>query len=92
MLYWNATLNGASPTTQRLNWQSNAVEFWMIGGHYALNETKNVIQNWRFAPPDYLNMIPQENMQVGIILWLDQGKPPTDGKSVQVTIASMQYD
>ena len=41
---------------------------------------------------DYLNMIPQENMQVGIILWLDQGKPPSDGKSVQVTIASMQYD
>lgn len=89
-IYWNINLNGTY-TTQRISWQQQEIEMWAIGGHYNITETVNVIENWKFAPNDYKNLIPQENMRLHMNLWLVGGKPPSDQKFVEVVLAGLQH-
>ena len=88
-LLWNQQLSGTH-TTQRIEWTSQSVKFWSIGGHYPINTTVNVIQNWKFAPTDHINLVPQKNMRLHMNLWLVRGNAPSDGQSVEVIITGVQ--
>ena len=89
--YWTVGLGGTF-TTQRIAWQSQSIEFTTIGGHYNIDTTTNVIKNWQYAPCDYTNNIPQNDLTLHMNLWLFQGQPPTDSQEVEVVIRGFQYN
>jgi hypothetical protein len=77
-------------TTQRMAWQPKSLSFWDIGGHYPLNETRNVIHHWDFSPENH-TAIPQEPLSLHVNLWLVGGRPPTNKKPVEVIISALQF-
>ncbi len=89
-IFWDINLSGTY-TTQRIAWNKDSIEFWAIGGHYPINETVNILENWKFQPNDYMDLIPQENMRLHMNLWLVGGKPPSDGRPIEVVLAGLQY-
>ena len=92
---WNIDLSGTF-TTQRFRWNSQSVEFWAIGGHYNIDTTLNVYNNWKYTPSSSL-LIPQQtsaNMKLHMSLWLykDDGRGPSDHQEVEVVIRGLQSD
>jgi hypothetical protein len=77
-------------STQRMAWRPTSVSFWDIGGHYALNDTRNVIHHWEFSPKDQA-AVPQDPLSMHINLWLVSGHAPTNSQPVEVVISAFQY-
>lgn len=48
-------------------------------------------REWRFDPPDARARIPQEPLPFHFNLWLYQGRPPLDGRNVEVVIESFTF-
>lgn len=82
------SLNGTY-TTQRFTWQKNSIYFQSLNGHR--NDNQSPIARWKYAPAYPLRRIPQAPLPVHMNLWLAGGKPPTDGREVEVVIQSFTY-
>jgi hypothetical protein len=80
-------LNG-SYTTSRYTWSKDGVHYWMQGGHQPIDSLTNLIQEWDYRPADPAHNIIQTPMPLHFNLWLFQGKPPTDGRPVEVVVHS----
>ena len=78
-------------TTQRYTWSSTGVHYWMLGGHQPISSLKNLIQEWDDRPADSGHSITQTAMPLHFNLWLFEGKPPVDGKAVEVVVRSFQW-
>ena len=76
-------------TTHKFDWQSQSVHFQLINGHRSDNHEQ--LEEWTFAPSNYLNYIPQLSMPLHINLWLFKGEPPSDGNDVEVIIKGFTY-
>lgn len=76
-------------TTQRFTWTSKSVFFQSLVGYR--NDNRVPIATWRFAPPNPPRRIPQHPLPVHMNLWLFDGKPPADGREVEVVIHSFTY-
>ncbi|MBL9134767.1 MAG: glycoside hydrolase family 16 protein [Verrucomicrobiales bacterium] len=50
-----------------------------------------VFQQWTYAPDDAARRIAQKPMPIHFNLWLFQGRPPSDGKEVEVVIRSFTF-
>ena len=79
----------APETTQRYDWQSQAVRFQLLQGHR--NDDGGELAQWRFAPERWADLIPQQPLPLHLNLWLARGKPPLDGQPVEVVIKSFEY-
>ena len=93
--FWNIDVlgGGGTYTTQRFKWNSRSIEFWAIAGHYNIGREVNVLNNWKFAPSDYTNLIPQtSNMKLHMNLWLFRGNAPSNNRPVEVVIRGFQSD
>lgn len=78
-----------SYTTSRLTWTSKGIHFWLMGGHQPINIVRNVIHEWNDTPVK-LGNVPNMPMPLHFNLWLFQGKPPTDGRQVEVIVHRFQ--
>jgi hypothetical protein len=76
-------------TTQRFTWSSKSLYFQSLNGHR--NDNRSPIGRWRFTPPYPARRIPQHPIPVHMNLWLVDGKPPTDGREVEIVIHSFTY-
>jgi hypothetical protein len=59
------------------------VKFKCVHGH---STGRVPIAEWKYAPDDYQNSIPQQPMPLKINLWLQRGDPPADSQPVEVII------
>jgi len=76
-------------TTQRFVWNQKSLEFECSSrGDDKLYE---YIHRWKFQPDDYMMRIPQNPEPVLMNLWLFRGKPPTDGKEVEIVVRSFKF-
>ncbi len=75
-------------TTSRFAWTKEGVHYWMLGGHQPIDSTSNLMQEWNYRPATPEHYITQTPMPLHFNLWLFQGKPPTDGKPVEMVIHS----
>lgn len=76
-------------TTHRFIWRKASVLFQSLYGHR--DDNRNEIARWQFSPRRYNRFIPQKPMPVHLNLWLFQGKPPADGKEVELIVKSFAY-
>jgi hypothetical protein len=80
-------LKGAS-STHRFHWRERSVLFQSYHGHYDAPPSKDhLIQEWTCTSRD----IPKAGVEkLHINLWLDRGRPPTDGKDVELILKSVK--
>jgi hypothetical protein len=76
-------------TTQRFAWSAKSVSYQSLGGHRDDNE--NALAEWQFAPPDPASQIGREPLPVEINLWLFKGRPPSDGREVEVIVRAFAF-
>lgn len=76
-------------TTQRFVWDSRSILFESLRGNG--KKRSDAFGQWRFAPEEAQDRIPQQPMPVLINLWLFQGHVPTDGKEVEIVIRSFKF-
>ncbi len=81
------TLNG-DYTTHRFVRSAASVRYTSLHGHR--DDNANLFATWDYAPADK-RLIPQKPLPVHINLWLFEGKPPTDGKEVEIIIKKFTY-
>jgi hypothetical protein len=73
-----------SDSTHRFTWDRHSVEFESKTG--VDDKQSELIHAWRFSPEDFMARIPQNPEPVLINLWLFRGKPPEDGKEVEIVV------
>jgi hypothetical protein len=76
-------------TTQRFTWASKSIYFQSLNGHR--DDNRSPIGRWKLAPPFPARRIPQHPIPVHMNLWLVDGKPPTDGREVEIVIHGFTY-
>jgi len=77
-------------TTSRYEWTQQGVHYWLLGGHQPIGSLTNVIKQWDFKPQNPVHQVPQTPMPLEFNLWLFQGRPPKDGKPVEIVIHSFK--
>ncbi|OHX13406.1 glycoside hydrolase family 16 protein [Chromobacterium sphagni] len=81
-------LNG-DYSTHRFNWSASQVYYQSLHGFQDGDQYQ--IASWRFAPADAQQRVPQQPLPLHLNLWLFQGKPPKDGKEVEVVIKEFKF-
>jgi len=76
-------------TTEQYTWTSTSIRFQSFQG-FGDNE-EHQFSDWVFNPPNPLTLIAQHPMMVCINLWCFKGRPPTDGKPVEVIVRSFKF-
>jgi hypothetical protein len=76
-------------STQRFTWTPTSLFFQTLQGHR--DDDAQQLASWRYAPSDPSQHISQQPMPVSINLWLFNGKPPADGKPVEVVVRAFKY-
>ncbi|OYW21777.1 MAG: hypothetical protein B7Z55_05455, partial [Planctomycetales bacterium 12-60-4] len=85
---FDVRLNGGF-TTHRFDWRPNRISFASYHGH--TDDDANPMATWVFDRKPARSYISTEPMPVLMNLWLHGGRPPTDGKDVEVVIQSFQH-
>ncbi len=80
-----------SSTTSRFAWSKTGVHYWMLGGRQPLDSSENVTEDWGYRPERPEHQVTQTPMPLHFNLWLFQGKPPTDGKPVEIVVHSFAF-
>jgi hypothetical protein len=76
-------------STQRFTWSSTSLFFQSLQG--LRDDDKHQVASWRYQPEDFAQRISQQPMPVHINLWCFQGRPPTDGKPVEVVVRAVKF-
>ena len=94
---WNQTGNlnrwmippTLSLSTHSFIWRSDSVDFFSAKGHHqAVPPPDSIIYSWR-----YKRNVPKPGKEnVRINLWLNNRRPPSDNKDVEVVITKFEYD
>jgi len=80
----------SSPSTFAFDWSADRVTY-MAYGREKPRRVDRYDALWTFAPPNPQVLVPQHAMPLHLNLWLFQGKPPADGKDVEVIVTGLQY-
>ena len=86
---FNFSLNKREETTHRFAWTSRSLEFESRTG--AGDKRSESIHKWLYMPEDFMSRIPQNPEPVLMNLWLFRGKPPTDGKEVEIVVKRFKF-
>ncbi|MBN3006204.1 glycoside hydrolase family 16 protein [Chromobacterium alkanivorans] len=81
-------LNG-DYSTHRFNWDASRVLYQSLHGHQ--DGDLYEMARWNFAPADPTRLVPQQPLPPHINLWLFQGRPPKDGKEVEIVIKEFSF-
>ena len=87
---FNLSLDGAF-TTQRYAWSAEGVHYWVLGGHQPIDSVTDKIEEWNHRPSDAKHSITQNKIPLHFNLWLFEGKPPTDGKEVEIVVKTFAF-
>jgi hypothetical protein len=82
------TLDGEL-STQRFTWSPTTVFFQSLLGHR--DDDAQQVASWRYEPADPARRISQQAMPVHINLWCFEGRPPTDGRPVEVVVRAFTF-
>ena len=78
----------ANTTTHRITWQADSVAFLSARGTAEKPKPADILQTWTYYGKD----VPQTGGEhFHINLWLLRGKPPTDGKEIEVVIQKFRF-
>ena len=81
---------GLVDSTHLFTWQSNSVTFQCQRGSYSPNPNPtNVIGAWTFTDASAVPRTGDENVRIN--LWLFFGRPPSDGREVELVVKSFQF-
>ncbi|HEV2436857.1 MAG TPA: glycoside hydrolase family 16 protein [Verrucomicrobiae bacterium] len=81
---------GLADSTHLFIWQSNSVSFQCQSGSYSPNPNPtNVLGAWTFANAAAVPQTGDENARIN--LWLLFGRPPSDGREVELVIKNFQF-
>ncbi|QND82346.1 Uncharacterized protein ChrSV_0117 [Chromobacterium vaccinii] len=80
---------GGDYSTHRFDWSAAAVDYQSLHGFQ--DGDLYPIAHWRFNPVDAAQRVPQQPLPVHLNLWLSQGKPPADGKEVEVVMQEFKF-
>ena len=83
------TLRKDTLSTHRLIWSSTSILFQSL--HGLRDDNADIFQSWLYKPVDPAKHISQSPMPVHINLWCCDGKPPKDGKEVEIVIRSFKF-
>lgn len=76
-------------STHRFSWSSEGVRFQSCQG--LRDNDQQELANWLFKPSNPMDAIGQKPVPVHINLWCFEGKPPTDGKEVEMVIRAFKF-
>lgn len=79
-------------STHRFTWSRERVVFQSLGGHRAAGDDGGEVHRWVFAPAEPQRRIASKPMPVHLNLWLFQGRPPKDGREVEVVIRAFRFE
>lgn len=82
------TLDGEL-STQRFTWSPTSVFLQSLLGHR--DDDAQQVASWRYQPQDPATRISQQPMPVHMNLWCFEGRPPTDGKPVEVVVRAFRF-
>lgn len=85
---FEVALNG-DYTTHRFTRSAEQVTFQSLNGHQ--DGDVNEFASWAFRPEHPKLEVPQHPEPVNLNLWLFRGKPPTDGKEVEIILSGFIY-
>ncbi len=82
-------------TTHMFNWSSSQISYRSVHGNptprpSTLNTQPREIARWHYSPADP-RLIPQQPVPVHINLWLFHGRPPADGRPVEIIVRRFTY-
>jgi len=82
------TLDG-DLSTQRFTWSATSVFFQSLLGHR--DDDAQQVASWQYEPADPASRISRQPMPVHINLWCFEGRPPTDGKPVELVVRAFTF-
>lgn len=94
---WNQTGNRNRwmiPPTLNLSthsfvWRPDSIDFVSAKGHLSGIPSDSIIYSWRYKRPT----VPKPGKEnVRLNLWLNNGRPPSDNKDIEVVITKFEYD
>ncbi len=78
--------------THRFLWLPDRIVWQALRGHAKnARDNRGEFAGWEYKPPADSGLIPQQPLPVLVNLWLFQGKPPMDGKEVNITLARFTH-
>jgi len=76
-------------STHGFVWRPDSIDFVSAKGHLSGIPSDSIIYSWRYKRPT----VPRPGKEnVRINLWLNNGRPPSDNRDVEVVIAKFEYD
>lgn len=76
-------------TTHRFTWTSTGLVFESYEGHRP--QLGRQLARWEYRPSDPERTVPQKAMPVHMNLWLQSGRPPSDGREVEIVIKRFSF-
>lgn len=73
-------------TTSRYVWKPDSVHYWTLAGFQPLGALADPVGEFDDHPVNPTRSVPQHPMPLHFNLWLVDGKPPTDGKPVEIVV------
>lgn len=80
-----------SVSTHEFDWRPDRVVYRSWQGALPFSADQEIAR-WEFAPPDPRKRIANQPMPVHLNLWLFQGRPPRDGREVEVVVHSFRFE
>jgi hypothetical protein len=77
-------------STHRFTWSADRIDYESFDG-IAAGAEMMPIGAWSYTPENPTAEIPQKPLVVHVNLWLVEGKAPSDGKPVEVTLRNFRY-
>ena len=76
-------------STHRFVWSRERILFQTLNGHR--NDDREELSRWVFRPGEPTRRISRQSMPVHINLWLFKGRPPKDGREVEVIVSGFEF-
>lgn len=80
----------AGASTHRFSWSADRIDYASFRGFVSAGDA-TVIGEWTYAPRNAARDIPQVPLVVHMNLWLTQGRPPANGKPVEIVISDFRF-
>jgi hypothetical protein len=76
-------------TTHRFTWSHGQIAFQSLKGYR--DDDREELSRWVYSPQEPARSVSQQPMPVHINLWLFKGRPPKDGREVEVVIRDFWF-
>lgn len=78
-------------SVHRFVWRRDGIEFQSLAGPPGKRNEDRLLAAWDYRPSEPERFISQQPMPVHLNLWLFRGRPPKDGREVEVVIRDFRF-